>query len=62
MEVLFDAVSVLSVFRGHDLDMDWEKQEGKPYAYFTYAVCCSEVELDCLTGEYRVNADMMQKI
>uniref|UniRef100_A0A8C1K1Z7 Aldehyde oxidase 6 n=1 Tax=Cyprinus carpio TaxID=7962 RepID=A0A8C1K1Z7_CYPCA len=46
-------VKVLSVFRGHDLDMDWEKQEGKPYAYFTYAVGCSEVELDCLTGEYR---------
>ncbi|RXN17123.1 aldehyde oxidase 1-like protein [Labeo rohita] len=39
--------------QGQDLDMDWEKQEGKPYAYFTYAVGCSEVELDCLTGEYR---------
>ncbi|KAK7136891.1 hypothetical protein R3I93_017070 [Phoxinus phoxinus] len=47
------SLSATGFYRGHDLDMDWEKQEGKPYAYFTYAVCCSEVELDCLTGEYR---------
>ncbi|ROL40898.1 Aldehyde oxidase 1 [Anabarilius grahami] len=47
------SLSATGYYRGHDLDMDWEKQEGKPYAYFTYAVCCSEVELDCLTGEYR---------
>ncbi|XP_056303800.1 aldehyde oxidase 6 [Danio aesculapii] len=47
------SLSATGYYRGHDLDMDWEKQEGRPYAYFTYAVCCSEVELDCLTGEYR---------
>uniref|UniRef100_A0A4W4EHP9 FAD-binding PCMH-type domain-containing protein n=1 Tax=Electrophorus electricus TaxID=8005 RepID=A0A4W4EHP9_ELEEL len=35
----------------------------KPYTYFTYAVCCSEVELDCLTGEYRtVRADIVVDI
>ena len=39
--------------------MDWEKQEGRPYAYFTYGVCCSEVELDCLTGEYRVSQNLI---
>ncbi|XP_016148470.1 aldehyde oxidase 6 isoform X2 [Sinocyclocheilus grahami] len=47
------SLSATGYYRGHDLGMDWEKQEGKPYAYFTYAVGCSEVELDCLTGEYR---------
>ncbi|XP_056112603.1 aldehyde oxidase 6 isoform X2 [Rhinichthys klamathensis goyatoka] len=47
------SLSATGFYRGHDLGMDWEKQEGNPYAYFTYAVCCSEVELDCLTGEYR---------
>lgn len=47
------SLSATGYYRGHDLDMDWEKQEGKPYAYFTYAVACSEIELDCLTGEYR---------
>lgn len=40
--------------RGKDLYMDWDKMEGQPYSYFTYGVCCSEVELDCLTGDYRV--------
>lgn len=44
----------LQYFRGPDLDMDWEKKKGKLYTYFTFGVCCSEVELDCLTGEYRV--------
>ncbi|KAL1251495.1 hypothetical protein QQF64_019291 [Cirrhinus molitorella] len=47
------SLSATGYYRGHDLDMNWEKQEGKPYAYFTYAVGCSEVELDSLTGEYR---------
>uniref|UniRef100_A0AAR2LBM3 FAD-binding PCMH-type domain-containing protein n=1 Tax=Pygocentrus nattereri TaxID=42514 RepID=A0AAR2LBM3_PYGNA len=48
---------------GHDLYMDWVKQEGRPYAYFTYAACCSEVELDCLTGEYRtVRTDLVADI
>lgn len=42
------------VHRGPDLYMDWDKMEGQPFAYFTFGVCCSEVELDCLTGEYRV--------
>lgn len=42
--------------RGPDLNMDWEKKKGKLYTYFTFGVCCSEVELDCLTGEYRVRA------
>ena len=28
--------------------------EGQPYSYFTYGACYSEVELDCLTGDYRV--------
>uniref|UniRef100_A0AAR2JFA5 xanthine dehydrogenase n=1 Tax=Pygocentrus nattereri TaxID=42514 RepID=A0AAR2JFA5_PYGNA len=49
--------------KGHDLYMDWVKQEGRPYAYFTYAACCSEVELDCLTGEYRtVRTDLVADI
>lgn len=50
--------AMLRVFvrRGPDLYVDWEKMEGQPFAYFTYGVCCSEVELDCLSGDYRVRA------
>ncbi|KAJ0062408.1 hypothetical protein NL108_010998, partial [Boleophthalmus pectinirostris] len=41
------------VCRGPDTYMNWEEVEGRPYSYFTYGVCFSEVELDCLTGDYR---------
>uniref|UniRef100_A0A3Q2YTQ2 Aldehyde oxidase 1 n=1 Tax=Hippocampus comes TaxID=109280 RepID=A0A3Q2YTQ2_HIPCM len=40
-------------FSGPDSYIDWDKMEGQPFPYFTYGVCCSEVELDCLTGDYR---------
>ncbi|XP_029941631.1 aldehyde oxidase 1-like [Salarias fasciatus] len=46
-------LSATGHYRGHDLYMDWEKMKGQPYAYYTYGVACSEVELDCLTGDYR---------
>lgn len=49
---------LLRVLRGPDLYMDWDKKEGRPYAYFTFGVCCCEVELDCLTGDYRVRAPL----
>lgn len=53
-EVAVSDCIFLFVLRGPDLYVDWDKMEGQPYAYYTYGVSCSEVELDCLTGEYRV--------
>nr|AND62518.1 aldehyde oxidase 1 [Oryzias sinensis] len=47
------SLSATGFWRGPDLYMDWDKMEGHPYAYFTFGVCCSEVELDCLVGDYR---------
>ncbi|XP_060767101.1 aldehyde oxidase 1-like [Neoarius graeffei] len=47
------SLSATGFYRGHDARMDWERQEGRPYVYFTYGACCSEVEVDCLSGEYR---------
>uniref|UniRef100_A0A8B9LI30 Aldehyde oxidase 6 n=1 Tax=Astyanax mexicanus TaxID=7994 RepID=A0A8B9LI30_ASTMX len=64
-KAFFDKISLSATgyYRGQDLYMDWEKQEGLPYAYFTYAACCSEVELDCLTGEYRtIRTDLVADI
>ncbi|KAL1021810.1 hypothetical protein UPYG_G00018360 [Umbra pygmaea] len=61
----FQKISLSSTgfYRGHDLYMDWEKQEGQPYAYYTFGACCSEVELDCLTGNYRtVRTDIVMDI
>ncbi|MCI4393424.1 hypothetical protein PGIGA_G00157290 [Pangasianodon gigas] len=57
------SLSATGFYKGHDTGMDWEKQEGRPYAYFTYGACCSEVELDCLSGEYRtVRTDLVVDI
>lgn len=47
------SLSATGFYRGPDTYMDWEKMEGLPYAYFTFGACCCEVELDCLTGDYR---------
>lgn len=34
--------------------MDWEKGEGQPFTYFLYGAACSEVEINCLTGDHKV--------
>lgn len=60
MFIYCDSNSFLCVLRGPDLYMDWDKMEGQPYAYFTYGVCCCEVELDSLTGDYRVRTEPLQ--
>ncbi|KAF5880057.1 aldehyde oxidase 1-like, partial [Clarias magur] len=57
------SLSATGFYRGQDTEMDWEKQEGRPYPYFTYGTCCSEVEIDCLSGEYRtVRTDLVMDI
>jgi aldehyde oxidase len=35
--------------------MDWEKGEGDICPYFVFGAACSEVEIDCLTGAYKVS-------
>lgn len=57
------SLSATGFYRGPDTYMDWLRQEGQPYAYFTYAACCCEVEVDCLTGDFRtVRTDIMVDI
>ncbi|XP_029923537.1 aldehyde oxidase 6 isoform X2 [Myripristis murdjan] len=65
MAAFFEKISLSATgfHRGPDLGMDWDKMEGRPYHYFTYGVCCSEVELDCLTGDCRtVRTDIVVDI
>ncbi|XP_058474041.1 aldehyde oxidase 6 isoform X1 [Solea solea] len=47
------SLSATGFSRGPDTYMDWDKMEGQPFAYFMFGACCCEVELDCLTGDYR---------
>uniref|UniRef100_A0A8C2TUD2 Aldehyde oxidase 1 n=1 Tax=Coturnix japonica TaxID=93934 RepID=A0A8C2TUD2_COTJA len=47
------SLSATGYFRGYDADMDWEKGEGQPFTYFLYGAACSEVEINCLTGDHK---------
>ncbi|KAJ8393803.1 hypothetical protein AAFF_G00057180 [Aldrovandia affinis] len=57
------SLSATGFYRGLDLQMDWAKQEGRLSAYFTYGASCTEVELDCLTGDYRnIRTDIVMDV
>ena len=50
---------------GFDYEMktknNWER--GKPFAYFTFGAACSEVEIDVLTGDFRIlRADIVMDV
>ncbi|XP_017927344.2 aldehyde oxidase isoform X1 [Manacus vitellinus] len=47
------SLSATGYFRGYDEYMDWEKGEGQPFTYFLYGAACSEVEINCLTGDHK---------
>ncbi|XP_054835162.1 xanthine dehydrogenase/oxidase isoform X1 [Eublepharis macularius] len=47
------SLSATGFYRIPDLGYDFEKNEGKPFHYFSYGVACSEVEIDCLTGDHK---------
>uniref|UniRef100_A0A2I3GNR0 Xanthine dehydrogenase n=1 Tax=Nomascus leucogenys TaxID=61853 RepID=A0A2I3GNR0_NOMLE len=47
------AVSSLSFPRTPNLGYSFETNSGNPFHYFTYGVACSEVEIDCLTGDHK---------
>ena len=34
---------------------DFQSGTGSPFNYFTYGTACSEVEIDCLTGDHQVS-------
>jgi xanthine dehydrogenase large subunit len=46
-------------------DIHWNSKtyQGKPFYYFSYGVCCSEVSIDTLTGEHRLDrVDILQDV
>ncbi|XP_053162879.1 xanthine dehydrogenase/oxidase isoform X2 [Hemicordylus capensis] len=47
------SLSATGFYRIPDLGYDYEKNEGKPFCYFSYGAACSEVEIDCLTGDHK---------
>ncbi|XP_063789037.1 aldehyde oxidase 1-like isoform X2 [Pseudophryne corroboree] len=54
------SLSATGYFRGYETYMDWEKGEGRPFAYCVFGAACAEVEVDCLTGDYKsIRADIV---
>ncbi|XP_070199819.1 xanthine dehydrogenase/oxidase-like [Littorina saxatilis] len=37
-----------------DLGYDFQTNQGRVFSYFCFGAACSEVEIDCLTGEHKV--------
>ncbi|XP_025022291.1 aldehyde oxidase [Python bivittatus] len=47
------SLSATGFFKGYPVNMDWEKGKGHAFPYFNFAATCSEVEIDCLTGDHK---------
>lgn len=46
-----------------DIGYDFKTHEGTPFAYFSYGAGCSEVEVDCLTGNFTIiQTDLMMDV
>ncbi|XP_068009824.1 xanthine dehydrogenase/oxidase isoform X3 [Melanerpes formicivorus] len=57
------SLSATGFYRIPDLGYNFEKNEGKPFCYFSYGVACSEVEIDCLTGDHKnVRTDIVMDV
>ncbi|XP_058033739.1 xanthine dehydrogenase/oxidase [Ahaetulla prasina] len=47
------SLSATGFYRIPNVAYDFSKNAGKPFHYFSYGVSCSEVEIDCLTGDHK---------
>uniref|UniRef100_A0A2I3HYX1 Xanthine dehydrogenase/oxidase n=1 Tax=Nomascus leucogenys TaxID=61853 RepID=A0A2I3HYX1_NOMLE len=47
------SLSATGFYRTPNLGYSFETNSGNPFHYFTYGVACSEVEIDCLTGDHK---------
>ncbi|CAN2388442.1 acting on CH or CH2 groups [Pristimantis euphronides] len=46
------SLSATGFYSVDGIGYDPEKNQGRPSSYFSYGVACSEVEIDCLTGDH----------
>ncbi|KAG7463843.1 hypothetical protein MATL_G00180940 [Megalops atlanticus] len=57
------SLSATGFFMGPYTNVDWENSEGRAYFYFTFGACCSEVEIDCLTGDHKnIRTDIVMDV
>uniref|UniRef100_A0A670I5W0 FAD-binding PCMH-type domain-containing protein n=1 Tax=Podarcis muralis TaxID=64176 RepID=A0A670I5W0_PODMU len=46
-------LSATGYFKGYVTNMDWKTGEGHAFPYYVFGTACSEVEIDCLTGDHK---------
>ncbi|XP_066511010.1 aldehyde oxidase-like [Hoplias malabaricus] len=57
------SLSATGFFMGPHTGVDWERSKGAAYYYFTFGACCSEVEIDCLTGDHEnIRTDIVMDV
>ncbi|KAK0098372.1 hypothetical protein PV326_008961 [Microctonus aethiopoides] len=47
------SLSATGFYRTPDIGYSFDTNSGMPFNYFTYGVACTEVEIDCLTGDHQ---------
>lgn len=48
------SLSAAGFYRTPNIGYSFDTNSGNPFNYFTYGVACTEVEIDCLTGDHEV--------
>ncbi|XP_029159752.1 xanthine dehydrogenase-like [Nylanderia fulva] len=48
------SLSAAGFYRTPDIGYSFDTNTGNPFNYFTYGVACTEVEIDCLTGDHEI--------
>jgi len=48
------SLSATGFYQTPNIGYSFETNSGNPFNYFTYGVACTEVEIDCLTGDHHV--------
>ncbi|XP_050457292.1 xanthine dehydrogenase isoform X1 [Cataglyphis hispanica] len=48
------SLSATGFYRTPDIGYSFDTNSGNPFNYFTYGVACTEVEIDCLTGDHEI--------
>jgi xanthine dehydrogenase/oxidase len=48
------SLSAAGFYKTPDIGYNMNTNTGSPFNYFTYGAACSEVEVDCLTGDHQV--------
>ncbi|KAH0511700.1 Aldehyde oxidase 1 [Microtus ochrogaster] len=57
------SLSAIGYFRGYEAEMNWETGEGHIFEYFVFGAACSEVEIDCLTGNHKaIRTDIVMDV